>query len=623
MRIAWLEPASPTTQGDQIYRTIQPARALAQDPSTQVIAGSFMHPIMHQAASEADILVLCQAIDPDFLPLLAKRQERGQATVMEINDNFLEPQRFGDVDAFYHHPAQRALAMQLAQKADGLLLGTPYLKGLFGHLNANQLIVPNGIDTLPPPRMLQAQPHPIRLGWAGSEGHRIDLLALMPVLVDAMTRHANLRLCIMAPKALHALFAWVPPNRLDLRDAGSLNDYLAFIATWDIGLAPLSDTPFNRGRSDVKFLEYAQNCVPVIASKGPAYSAIIHGKTGLLAAALGDFAEHITQCIENPTLRHTLAHHAYSYVAKHRRLSAIGKILGPFLARCQRAEPAPQSHPSAWLHTLTQDADAYLAPRMAYLPYGPLQKHLFLGLLPQSDTATAQTHLQQAAKLAPGFYLPQLYAGTRAHKSRQLDYLLAARKLAPQSLAVGHQLAIHAFNNKDYAQVLAYCTAPEGTLGDYAPTYEWVAEAYGALNEPCLQRHMLMRALKANPWYRAPAARLAELTLGLIAPHNAKSLSATSDMALQTVAIDALQESIWRLPGSWQDAYLLGELFQMQNALAKARDHMEQALAWSQTPTGQQGIGACTSRLAQICLKMGDMRAAGEYLQRAKQALKA
>jgi hypothetical protein len=42
---------------------------------------------------------------------------------------------------------------------------------------------------------------------------------------------------------------------------------------WDIALSPLQDTPFNRCKSDIKFLDYSAIGAAGIYSRGPAYAS--------------------------------------------------------------------------------------------------------------------------------------------------------------------------------------------------------------------------------------------------------------------------------------------------------------------------------------------------------------
>jgi len=48
-------------------------------------------------------------------------------------------------------------------------------------------------------------------------------------------------------------------------------EHYANIAQFDIGIAPLSDTPFSRARSAIKVLEYAALGIPAVATPLPEY----------------------------------------------------------------------------------------------------------------------------------------------------------------------------------------------------------------------------------------------------------------------------------------------------------------------------------------------------------------
>lgn len=87
----------------------------------------------------------------------------------------------------------------------------------------------------------------------------------------------------------------------------------------DIALLPLLDNKFNRGKSDLKFVECA-GCGAVALASPVAYSkSIDDGKTGLIFYDTTDFANKLRLLIDNPDKRREIATAAYEYV-KHNRL---------------------------------------------------------------------------------------------------------------------------------------------------------------------------------------------------------------------------------------------------------------------------------------------------------------
>jgi glycosyltransferase involved in cell wall biosynthesis len=78
----------------------------------------------------------------------------------------------------------------------------------------------------------------------------------------------------------------------------------------DIGLAPLADTPYNRARSELHWLEYAMAGAPTIASgfddAGP-YDPISDGIDGLVARTPADWDRHLRALAASPELRTEIA----------------------------------------------------------------------------------------------------------------------------------------------------------------------------------------------------------------------------------------------------------------------------------------------------------------------------
>jgi glycosyltransferase involved in cell wall biosynthesis len=88
-------------------------------------------------------------------------------------------------------------------------------------------------------------------------------------------------------------------------------DYSAF-ARWfatqrvDIGLAPLEDTSFNRGKSGIKFLEYTAIGAASVCSRVPAYVDSVHEGEGLLVGS-EEWEEALIRLVTDGALRRQLA----------------------------------------------------------------------------------------------------------------------------------------------------------------------------------------------------------------------------------------------------------------------------------------------------------------------------
>jgi glycosyltransferase involved in cell wall biosynthesis len=86
------------------------------------------------------------------------------------------------------------------------------------------------------------------------------------------------------------------------------------MATWDIGIAPLANTPFNCARSDIKVKEYAASGVPWLASDLEPYAHLGPDYGGRLVADDQWFAE-LQRLVRDEPGRHALAERGRAWAA--------------------------------------------------------------------------------------------------------------------------------------------------------------------------------------------------------------------------------------------------------------------------------------------------------------------
>lgn len=118
----------------------------------------------------------------------------------------------------------------------------------------------------------------VRIGWiAGAEHQRdVERLKLRERFEGVLARHDNV------------LFASVgvnlglPRDRYEHVASVAYGDLPQAIATFDVAIAPLADTPFNRGRSNIKLKEYAAAGVPWLASPIGPYAGLGEEQGGRL-----------------------------------------------------------------------------------------------------------------------------------------------------------------------------------------------------------------------------------------------------------------------------------------------------------------------------------------------------
>ena len=160
------------------------------------------------------------------------------------------------------HASRLRRFQRTVQLADLVIAGSPALVEHATAAGARHVEpVPTGLDVRRfPPKTDYAVRGPLRLVWIGSASTLKQLEVLRPTL-EAISRampDAVLRVVADAGLAVAGLRIEHVPWSLEAE--GRL------LAECDIGIAPLPDTPYTRGKCGFKVLQYMASGLPVIAS---------------------------------------------------------------------------------------------------------------------------------------------------------------------------------------------------------------------------------------------------------------------------------------------------------------------------------------------------------------------
>ena len=85
------------------------------------------------------------------------------------------------------------------------------------------------------------------------------------------------------------------------------NTEVAHISSFDIGIMPLFDNPFERGKCGYKLIQYMACGLPVVASPIGVNAKIVeHGVNGFLVETIEQWEEALTILLQDPDLRHRM-----------------------------------------------------------------------------------------------------------------------------------------------------------------------------------------------------------------------------------------------------------------------------------------------------------------------------
>ena len=203
------------------------------------------------------------------------------------------------------------------ETSDAIIVSTKQLKKLYLPFNENIYIVKNRVD-LDIWDKLKNNIHKsyLNIGWEGGSAHNKDLELLIKPITYIHNKYKKVRFTFIGgeiPNKLTKLERvkhikkWIP-----------INKYPAYKAKqgFDIELAPLRDTLFNRGKSNLRWLEASALKVPTIASNVEPYKCIKSGVTGLIAHTQEEWTTHIEALIAQPGYRKDLGNNAYLEISK-------------------------------------------------------------------------------------------------------------------------------------------------------------------------------------------------------------------------------------------------------------------------------------------------------------------
>lgn len=256
-------------------------------------------------------------------PLVEQVLGSGMPVIYEMDDNFLAVPS--------GHPMKARLdpvepyARELLSRASLVTVSCAELARAVSGQAKRVAVLPNYLEErlwlcAPRERDEAAISAPVRVVFAGTPSHAGDVGSIAPALRRVKERCGS---------GVDLVFLGCPPPEgLEARELPFCEDYAAYARALknlapDIGLAPLEDTPFNRCKSAVKWLEYsALGAAGVYADLAP-YAPVCHGETGLKAGADPDqWEDALMRLVEDKALRRDMGERAKAEVLAHWGLRA-------------------------------------------------------------------------------------------------------------------------------------------------------------------------------------------------------------------------------------------------------------------------------------------------------------
>jgi glycosyltransferase involved in cell wall biosynthesis len=270
-------------------------------------------------ATRSDIVFIHREALPYGPPLLERLLHfLGCKLLVDFDDALFLPQpgkSGGRFDRWIANPSRLGARLDLAVHA---VAGNSYLADYARQHTAEVTVLPSVIDCRRyVPGHERGSGEPLVIGWMGSPS-TVGYLRLV--------QHAISRLSQRYPVQLRVVGATIPGDWhfqalcKEFQLATEIQDLQSF----DIGIMPLVDDEWARGKCAFKALQYMGVGIPVVSSPvGVIQDIIQDGQNGMLASSEDDWFRKLETLILHPELRRQLGDRGRGYVVKNFSVEAV------------------------------------------------------------------------------------------------------------------------------------------------------------------------------------------------------------------------------------------------------------------------------------------------------------
>jgi glycosyltransferase involved in cell wall biosynthesis len=245
---------------------------------------------------QADVVVLHQiklsALEARLFAAFANRR------VFDVDDAIYvrKPRRLGDAPNESRWRKRKFAAT--CRWVDEVAAGNDVLAGVARTSARAVTILPTSIDTAAYRQSTATAADPPTIVWIGSPENLIYLEMIRPALARLTARNPTLKMRVICsqfplwPEINVESIAWSSASEAEM------------LAAAHIGVMPLTDDAWSRGKCAFKLLQYMAAGLPCVASPiGANTEAVIDGVNGFHARSVDDWERSLQSLIESPGLR--------------------------------------------------------------------------------------------------------------------------------------------------------------------------------------------------------------------------------------------------------------------------------------------------------------------------------
>ena len=189
----------------------------------------------------------------------------------------------------------------MVRGSDVITVGNQFLREEVRKVNRKKevVLIPTCVDTRLYPKKKRVSDSPeFILGWIGTKGNLAYLKKLEPVFKTLGEQFSHVRLKIVSSDFYDS------PSLPVVKKPWRLEDENEDLISFDVGLMPLDDDLWSRGKCGLKIIQYLSVGVPVVCTPvGINRDIVQDGRNGFWATTPEEWVNRLTQLLLDPELR--------------------------------------------------------------------------------------------------------------------------------------------------------------------------------------------------------------------------------------------------------------------------------------------------------------------------------
>jgi hypothetical protein len=237
-----------------------------------------------------------------------------------------------------YYSSRKRVLEEMLKLSQAAIFGNPVLESeLSGRVRGESIVLPTAVPVSRANLKVHGASAPVTIGWIGTRGNLFHLQKLEPVF-----ERLRARLGDRAQLAVVTNQEYRSNSLPTVFTEWSLEEESELVRSFDIGVMPLVDDPFSRGKCAFKAILSMSFGVPVVISPvGMNAELVRDGWNGFLASTHEEWERALVQLVSDHQLRAQLGTNAYETIEAGYSTERTYPVLRDALLRAASSEPAP------------------------------------------------------------------------------------------------------------------------------------------------------------------------------------------------------------------------------------------------------------------------------------------